>query len=390
MKLLERNQKVLKDIIWDNAEMRKMKESFKRVMGFEMTDEEKFPVLRESFSWSKAHSKLLEKNDFRESETSSAFTQVLRAGVQNIANSAYELVQTTYKDWVTVVPSSKAEELYAPLHGLSFPRQLGPQTKYPELRAAGLDLKLRNNKYGSMYAVEYELAEDDQTGQFQRQASMMGEYLGLLTEVLVYGKLASVANAQYLDFKVPVSETAPSGQPWVASGALEGGGSTRPASFGAFTQPNIQAGIIALMGQKNLLGQLMQVSPNRILISPNHTFDASVLLNSAYYPSGAAAAGQVGGAFAINPLKSIADLTVSRYMFDHTGAVNPSSKAWYLVDDSKPWFVLQLREAVMVEAEARNSGASFEYDVLRFKARMRGNADFIDSRFAWQGNNGSV
>jgi hypothetical protein len=44
----------------------------------------------------------------------------------------------------------------------------------------------------------------------------------------------------------------------------------------------------------------------------------------------------------------------------------------------------------MVEAEARNSGASFEYDVLRFKARMRGNADFIDSRFAWQGNNGSV
>ena len=115
-----------------------------------------------------------------------------------------------------------------------------------------------------------------------------------------------------------------------------------------------------------------------------------MLINSTYYPSGAAAAGATGGAFAINPLHSIADITVSRFMFKSDGTVSGDSKAWYLLDDSKPWFVLQLREAVSVIQEAPNSGSDFALDEVRFKARSRMNADFIDPRFAYQGNDGSV
>ena len=133
----------------------------------------------------------------------------------------------------------------------------------------------------------------------------------------------------------------------------------------------------------------MSVMPNRILISPKNQFDAAVLLNSSYYPTGATA-GSTGGAFAINPIKGVADLTVVRYMFDHLGAVNSQTTAWYLVDDSKPWFVLQMREAVTVQQESPVAGTSFEKDEIRFKARSRFQADFIDPRFAWQGNNGSV
>jgi phage major head subunit gpT-like protein len=156
------------------------------------------------------------------------------------------------------------------------------------------------------------------------------------------------------------------------------------------TQAAIQAALVALQNQKNLQGIKMQVSPSRLILGPQQQFDASVLLNSAFYPSGAAAAGAPGGAFAINPIKGILDMTVSRFVFKNDGTVSGDSKAWYVVDDSKPWFVLQMREAVTVEQEATNAGDAFNRDVMRFKARSRMNADFLDPRFAWQGNDGSV
>jgi phage major head subunit gpT-like protein len=188
-----------------------------------------------------------------------------------------------------------------------------------------------------------------------------------------------------------VSETQPTSEanyPW--SQALVGGGKNRPAAYGALNQANIQEGIIALMNQKNLQGIKMMVKPTRLLIGPKLSFDAAVLMNSSYYPSGAAAAGNVGGAFAINPLKSILDITVSRFMPKNDGTMDGDSKAWYIVDDTHPWFVLQLREAISLKQENPDAGQSFDFDVIRWKARMRGNADFIDPRFAWQGNDGSV
>lgn len=395
LKLRESNLKVLKKVLHGSAEQIAFRENFKRLSKFDFTDPEvlkeggAFPVNTPGFSWKKVAAKLQES--LREADAASAYTQFLRAGVQTITNNMYETTPTTFEEWVTVVQSTKDTELYAPLHGVSFPRQVGPSVPYPEVNSAGLDIKLQNRKFGSIYAIQKELLDDDQTGQFQKQAGLMGEYMKLLTEVLCYGKLASVANMSYLDYQVPVSETQPTEEatyPW--STALVGGGRNRPNAYGAFNQANIQSGIQALMVQRNKLGIIMNVTPNRILISPNFVFDAAVLLNSAYYPSGAAAAGATGGAFAINPIKGIADLTVGRYMFNNLGVIDGLSKAWYIVDDSKPWFVLQVRESATVTQENPNSGNSFEFDEHRFKVSGRMNADFIDPRFAWRGNDGSV
>lgn len=396
LKLVEMNRKVLGKVLRESEEQKNARKSFKNLAGYEFDDAEqlkesggKFPVTTPGFSWKKLAAKL--KTELKEADASSAYTQFLRGGVQTITNSMYESTPTTFEEWVTVVQSTKDTELYAPLHGVTFPRQVGPSERYPELGSAGLDIKLQNRKHGSIYSIQKELLEDDQTGQFQRQAGLMGEYMKLLTEVLVYGKLASVANMQYQDYKVPVSETKPADEasyPWSTS--MVGGGRNRPDTYGAFNQANIQVGMQALMVQRNKLGIIMNVSPSRIIISPNFAFDASVLLNSAYYPSGAAAAGSTGGAFAINPIKGIADLTVARYMFDQLGVINGLSKAWYIVDDSKPWFILQVRESASVTQENPNAGNSFELDEVRFKVSGRMNADFIDPRFAWRGNDGSV
>ncbi len=393
------NLEAQKKALYDNDIVKPFREGMKRQFGFDpVMDTAKFPVQEMGFQWKKVRESLREqswkKGRFSEADTASDFTQFLRAGIQQIVNSLYEVTDTTYEDWVTVITSDKASELYTPHHGVSFPKQIGNSEKYPEVASAALDLQLRNYKYGSIYGVEMELLDDDTTGQFQRNAGYLGEYSRLLWEVLVYGKLASVADMQYDQFIIPQTETKPSNEtnyPYATSAApFVGGGSNRPVAFGVLTQSNLQDGIIGLMNQKNLHGLKMTVRPNRLIVSPQRSFDAAILLNSSYYPSGAAAAGAVGGAFAINPVKGVADLTVSRFVFKDDGTVNGDSEAWYLCDDKKPWFLLQMREAAAVIQEASNSGASFDTDVIRYKSRSRGNADHIDPRFVWQGNDGSA
>jgi len=385
--LREKNEKVMAKRLHENEEVKALKEYMQRKFKLDIFSKE-FREKVETMNWRKLERKLAE------ADSSSSFVQFLRAGIQALTNNMYEVVQTSWEDWATSVSSSRDTELYAPNHGVSFPRQVGEQTPYPQVGVAALDIKLKNYKYGNMYVLTQELLDDDQTGSFARQAGLLGEYMKLLVEVGVYGKLASVANMQYIDFQIPVSETKPSYEanyPWTSSAApFRGGGFNKPTSYGALNQTNIQNGIIALMNQKNLQGIKMQVNPTRLLISPQNSFDAAVLIHSSYYPSGAAAAGNTGGAFAINPLKSILDITVSRYMANYDGTFLGSSKAWYIVDDTKPWFIAQMREPVAVVQENPQAGQSFDLDVIRFKARSRQNWDFIDPRFAWQGNDGSV
>lgn len=391
--LLQENNRKIKKHCLDNAETKKYREKMKTRFGLDpLVETEKFPAMKESFSWEKFKTELSGK--LKEADSETAFPLFLVAGLLQNIISMYSLAPVSYKEWVTVTPTNLVETPYAALQGLSFPREVGSQMPYPEVGAAGFNGKIRARKYGSVYSVEEELLEDDQTGAFKMQTGMLGEYLQLLTEVLVYGKLASVASMNYNGFAIPKSETQPSTEaiwPWVPSATpLVGGAYNRPTSFGALTLANIQTGIQTLMEQKNLLGINMMVNPKRLLISPKYKFDAALLLNSGYYPAGAASAGSTGGAFAINPIQGILDLSISRFMGNQSGVFGALSSAWYLVDDSKPWFQVIMRTPVSVMQEAPNSGDSFNRDIYRFKCRTRMNADFIDPRFAWQGSDGSV
>src|ERR1700690_1290442 len=177
----EENEKTLRECVKENESYVKLQESLKRKIGLDITDEKSFPVLDKRFSWKKAEEKL------QEADAASSHPELLRAGVQTIINAAYETVETTFEDWAHVIQSSKDTELYAPLQGIQFPREVGRQETYPETPSAGLDIKLVNRKYGQIFSVEKELLEDDQTGQMQKQVSLIGEYLKLVLEVLVYG-----------------------------------------------------------------------------------------------------------------------------------------------------------------------------------------------------------
>jgi hypothetical protein len=391
--LRETNMRKLKRHCIENQETKEYRNKMKRRFGIDpLVETDKFPQQKESFSWKKFRGQLEEQ--LREADAESAFPNFVIAGLLQNIIGMYQLTKMSYQDWATITPTNLLETPYAGLQGLSFPREVGSQMPYPEVLAAGYNGKLRAKKYGSMYSVEKELLDDDQTGQFKQQTGSLGEYLQMLTEVLCYGKLASVSNMSYSGFDVPTSETKPSTESnWpfaTAASPFVGGGFNRPATYTALTQAGVQAGIQSLMLQKNLLGIVMNVNPNRLLISPVYRFDAAVLMNSAYYPSGAAAAGSVGGAFSVNPIQGLLDVSVSRFMPDNSGVFAGLSKAWYLTDDSKPWFQVLVKTPVSVEQENPTSGESFNRDIYRFKASTRMNADVIDPRFAWRGNDGSV
>ena len=395
--LRERNQKMIEKATKMGPELESFTQEMKTRFGLNMWDEKQFPVNEPGFSFKalrESVSAKIQAGKFRETDVSTGFTQFLRAGVQLIASKGYQMTETTFEDWVRVVPSKLDTELYAPSHGVAFPRQVGQDELYPEVGQAALNLSLKNLKFGSMFVVSQELANDDQTGQVQEQASLLGGYLKILTEVLCYGKLASVSGMQYADYKIPVSETKPSNETnWpytLASAPFIGGGFNKPAAYGMPSIATFNAARVALMNQKNLQGLKMGIRGNRILCGPQISFDVVTLLNSQFYPVGASAAGVVGGNYAVNPVKGLYTMTQTPFMFKSDGTVNGDSTAWYVTDDTKTAFVLQLRQAVQVEQEAPNSGESFNKKVYRYRADMRGNADFIDSRFFWQGNNGSV
>lgn len=381
---IERNRKAINKALWQSSEEKDMIQFVQKHFGRDIRNKTDFPVMESNFSFGALRQKL------READTESVFPQLLRAGIQAAVNASYETVATTFEEWTTAITSTRLEELYAPVQGIGFPSELGEGETYPEVGMAALDIKLRNKKFGQMFPFSKELLEDDQTGQVQRQVGLMAEYAKQLLEVYVYGKLQSVAGMKYSNISVPVSETKPSTEssyPW--SQAFVGGGSNRPASFAALSQAAIQAGIIGLMNQKNLLGLKMSVQPKKAIIAPHYRFDLATLLHSGYYPTGATP-GATGGAFSINPIEGILDMVCSRFVFDNNGSVAGDSKSWYLVDSSVPFFVTQVKEAAVVEQENPEAGESFTRDIVRFKMRIRGNADFIDPRFAWLGSDGSV
>lgn len=394
-----KNKRAVQRAVWESEEVKYLRENMMRNHHFDLADSKSFPVLDDRFSWSKVARKFGYPSigmALREADNSTGFVQVLRAGSQSIANNMYLTVPTTFESWTTTVQSKRDTELYPPLQGLAFLTEVGQGEMYGETRAAGLDLKLSNRKFGVIYPLTKELLEDDQTGQFAQQTSLIAEYCKLAVECYVYAKVAGKftggALAQYATLIIPNSETQPSQEttwPFTTS-FVQGGGANRPNSYGVLSQANIQNAFIGLMNQKNILGLKMAVDPDTILIGPKYRFDLAVLLNSSFYPSQPGSAGTTGTSFAINPIESIAKAVVTRFMFKNDGTVDGTSGAWYLLDSKKPFFIVQMREAVSIMQEAPNSGDSFNRDVVRFKGTTRFNADYIDPRFIWQGSDGSV
>jgi hypothetical protein len=326
-------------------------------------------------------------NTMREASAESSFGALLRAGVNNFMFDAYQTVPTIYQDLVRVASSNKYEELYAPLYNSELPQEVFPSEPFDDSRIIGLDVHVRNRKFGRMLAFERELVDDDMTGQITQRAANLGEMMRYVEELQVMIALEGAVNPQ----------TGGAGYSFSALGnALQ--------TPGQLSQPNLETADIQLQNMVDPLGDFMLVTPDTVLVSPADKFNILKLLNSTLQPSvpGAAgttlsnaAAGTTGFTMTINPLQGEYAAKVSRFLPGATSAqggpglkgpgLDGAHGSWFLMQTKKS-IVFQDRDPLEVLQEAPNAGTAFAFDQYRYRVRRRFAVRVIDPRFILLGN----
>ena len=382
----EANRQILSSML--RSEESKLQEGISKRYGVDILDKDTFDFTNPMFSWKKleeASVRLAER--LREAEAVGVHQALLRAGINMIANTWYETVDTPYEKICATTVSNKFMELYAPMHIGAIPRRVERGAKFPQGKLVGMDIQLRNETFGLIMSLERVLFEDDQTGQIQQRAMDAGKNMRILENAWFATKFIGAASS-YAGDPIPASETKPSDEAnWPWSDAMVGGGKNKLAGYAAFSSPNLQALDIILMNQLDKNGNKLLVTPDTLYIGTDVKFAAATLLNSEWYPattsmkvSGTGADTGVGITFAKNVMEGLYNLIVDRFL----------PKKAYSIGQAGKGSIFQRRTALEMTQENPQSGLSFDQDEYRFRARSRWNTDWIDPRFWALGNDGTV
>lgn len=332
-----------------------------------------------------------------EANASSAFGQLLRAGVQTITNDYYLRTPVSWINYVREYASDKRQEFHAPLHRSGLPKLVRPQQPYKESGITGEDIELINQKFMGGESFERELWEDDQTGQIRQRAQSLGEAQRVLEEIYVTGRILGLTGFTQGDFVVPKSNystfnakgtniTTPFSQNLYTTGKgnVFTGGTNRVLSGST-----LKTAMAALMNALDPKGIKIMVRPNHIVVSVQDALNARTLLESDFLATVQGVGGttfnnQLGGAIggigAKNVFNGLFDFSVNYFYPDW---------AWSLGEKQKG-FVFQRRTPMEVVQEVPNSGQSFDLDSIRWRTRSRYESDWVDSRFWFRGNDGSA
>jgi len=351
--------------------------------------------LNPSLSWKGVRRMAIENyRKLGEAHSSTALAQLLRAGIQTIANNWYERTPVNWPEYIQEVSSDKRQEFYAPLYGSALPKRTGRGVPYDEQRIKGVDREIINYKVMGGESFERELFDDDQTGQIAQRANNLGEAMRVYEEVYAAARILGTAQT-ISNVVVPASTYATVNANGTAIttpfsvNLYETGSGNRPAAFAQLSFPNIKTGFEKLLDAKDPLGVKISVTPDTLLVSSFDYVNIRTFLNSAYYPAvpglggenaGSASSGVAGGAFSENAIKGLMNPALNRYL---------PNGAWYL-GQARKGMLFQRRDPLEVVQEQPQSGESFSRDVYRFRSRSRFELEWIDSRFWYCGNDGTA
>ena len=306
-----------------------------------------------------------------EANAESSFAFLLRSAVQEFANDTYKDLPVIYENFVTMVTSKRRSEVYGGLYRPNLPNQVDAGEKFQDSSFSGFEREIVNYKYGRIEKFERELFDDDLTGQVRSRASNMGEGFRLFEEIYVLNRLFGLARDEQ---GVTVSATT-----YANAGGGTGAFNTtignRPVTFAALSRTTLEAAHVAMRNITDPVGRKMLAVANQLIVTPTEEFEAIRLTQS---PVSAYNADTESGM--VNPLQG-------RYTVHSTNFV--PAGAW-VIGDFKRGFVFQRRDPLEVTQENPQSGLGFIQEVYAFRARERFEADWIEPRFAYQGNDGTV
>jgi hypothetical protein len=320
-----------------------------------------------SFSFRKLEEAAYRIADLKEANSISTFAWLLRSAVQEFANDNYRDLPVIYPNLVTEVTSRRRSEVYGGLFRPNLPKLVDAGEKFQDTTFKGFEREIVNYKFGFIETFERELFDDDQTGQVRSRAANLGEGFRVFEEIYVISRIFGAARSEE-GVDVPQS-TLDSGNVYtVAKG-------NRPSSFARLSATTLEAAHVALRSIVDPTGRKFLVTPTVLLVSPIDEFEAWRLINS---PNTGGSTTSPAGF--VNPLQGRYTVWSSPFV---------PSKAW-AVGDFKRGFVFQRRDPLEIIQENVQSGFSFAQEVYAFRARERFEADWVESRFAYLGDDGSV
>lgn len=346
-----------------------------------------------SFPWKAVRAEAVQNpGKLHEAQGPAAFGQLLRAGVQLMANGWYKRYPTMYAQVAQITSSNKRQEFYAPLFGADIPEEVGAGDPFPESEIKGQDREIINRKFGRIESFKRELFDDDQTGQISTRAQRLGESMGLWEDMYFSRRFIGAADTTW---RTPIAASGWSGvnadgtaitTPFsvlMYSAAITG---NRPAAFVQLGYGKLLTAVQQLRRAVDPLNVSMVVTPNKIMVSTFDEFNVDVLINSKeqpgvpFDPATAANVGLMRGIYAKNPLTG-----------KFTSCVNVHLKAGvWSVGQGNTGYVHQQRDPMEIVQEQPQSGQSFDREAMRFRSRARWEQDWLDPRFWYLGNDGSA
>jgi hypothetical protein len=330
-------------------------------------DPSKIDFKAESFSFKKLREAAYRYAELREANAESTFAFLLRSAVQEFANDMYQNLPVVWPNLVTEVNSKRRSELYGGLYRPNIPKQVDAGEKFQDTTFKGFEREIINYKFGFIETFERELFDDDQTGQVRSRAANLGEGFRVLEEIYVIKRIfGDAATAEGVD--VPAST--------ITGGVYSLTKGNRPTSFALLSDTTLEAAHVAFRNITDPTGRRFLVVPRILLVSPIDEFTAWRLINSPWTANTATSA----VAQMANPLQGRYTVFSSPYV---------ASRAW-TVGDPPRGFVFQRRDPLEIIQENAASGNSFIQEVYAFRARERFEADWVESRFNYLGNDGTV
>jgi hypothetical protein len=303
-----------------------------------------------------------------EANSESSFGYLLRSAVQEFANDPYHDLPVIYPNFVTEIGSKRRSEVYGGLYRPNLPRQVDAGEKFQDTAFKGFEREIVNRKFGHIETFERELFDDDQTGQIKARAANLGEGFRVFEEIYVLSRIFGLTRTEEgVDVE---ASTYNSGSPFTTTIG------NRPTAYARLSSTTLSEAHVNMRRMRDPLGRKFLVTPVNLIVSPEDEFLAWTLLNSpqqAFTTSGATS-------HMVNPLQG-------RY----TPYASPFVPAYaWQIGDQKRGFVFQRRSPLEITQENPQSGQSFIQEVYAFRGRERFEADWVEPRFAYLGNDGTV
>lgn len=311
-----------------------------------------------------------------EANAAATFGYLMRGAIQEFANDIYKDVAVIYPAFVTEIGSRRRSEVYGGLHRTALPKHVDAGEKFQDTSFKGFERELVNQKFGHIETFERELFDDDQTGQVRSRAANIGEGFRIFEEIYVLKRLFGAAATEE-GVEVAASSYDSGNVFTVAIG-------NRPGSYARLSQTTLEAAHVAMRKMVDPLGRKFLVVPNVLLVSVDDEMEAIRILNSPnmanVVTSGTVQGTNTATAQRVNPL-----------MGKYTPYASPFIRQYaWMVGDMKRGFVFQRRDPMEVTQENPASGQSFQQEVYAFRARSRFEADWVEPRFAYLGNDGTA